>query len=325
MRIPPQSTGLSSTLSQSITELRDRIKTTSQEAVTGQHSDLTVHLSGRIGTAMLSQRALDNISLEREQITLRESRLDITQRSLNVMHDSASGLDVQMLSAIGQSDRIGQAAAAQDARAALEEIFTTLNARQGERFLFSGDATSTVPMGAVEDLLADITQIAETAGDTADFKATLDTYFNSPTGGWQSSIYKGTPTASDPDSVTAADPAITALISGLSVLALAGPDEGVPAIAGNEAFLEAAALRVSSGQTALTDLRADRGLVQERLSRAKDTLDAEETILTTAFTELTGRDQYEAASELKELEANLEASYLLTARLASLNLLNYLR
>jgi len=47
--------------------------------------------------------------------------------------------------------------------------------------------------------------------------------------------------------------------------------------------------------------------------------------MSATFNRLTARDQYEAATELRELERNLEASYLLTSRLSNLSLLNYLR
>ena len=48
-------------------------------------------------------------------------------------------------------------------------------------------------------------------------------------------------------------------------------------------------------------------------------------VLTQSFNQMTARDQYEAASELKQLETSLEASYTLTARLANLSLLNFMR
>jgi flagellar hook-associated protein 3 FlgL len=75
----------------------------------------------------------------------------------------------------------------------------------------------------------------------------------------------------------------------------------------------------------LTNLRAEKGVFQEQIATLKETLDIEETIFTNALGALTARDQYEAASALKQLEATLEASYLLTTRLASLSLLNFMR
>ena len=324
MNITPPSASLATTLSQTISDLRERITTTSEEAVTGRHSDLTKHLSGSIGTAMLSQKALDSIELERGQLTLRGSRLDIAQNTLELVQESASGLSLELHSAIGLGDELSQTAAARDARAALEQTFTALNTRHGERYLFAGDATSTLPMGAVDDLLADITTLAQGAATPADLDAALDTYFNDPAGGWQTGVFSGTPSSSDPDAVTAADPAITQLISGLALMALGDPAAGVPDVSGNADMLQLAADRTAAGESAMTELRAERGLIQAQIQRQMDALDSEETVLVQAFNEMTGRDQYEAASELKELEANLEASYLLTTRLANLSLLNFM-
>ncbi len=325
MSLLPPSLSLTSTLSKTITDLRERVATTSQEAVTGRYSDLTKHLSGRIGNAMLSQQAIDSIQQDRERLTLREARLDIAQDSLSVIQESADGLSVTMLSAAGTGDAIVQENTARDARAALEQAFTAMNVRHGDRFLFAGDATSTVPMGNVDDLLADIGTLAAGAATPADFEAALETYFNDPAGGWQANIYNGLPTSSDPDGVTGTDPALTQLISGLAVMALGNPEEGVPAVSGNPEFLELAAHRTATGVTEVTKLRASRGLTQSQISRELETLGAEETVLTNAFNVLASRDQYEAASELKELETSLEASYVLTSRLANLNLLNFLR
>lgn len=325
MNLPPIGPSIPAKLSQATADLRERVGTTSEEAVTGRHSDLTQHLAGRIGKAMLSQKALNDIGLERAQLSLREGRLDIVQRSLTVIQENASGLDTRMQTALGMGDLARQDIIARDARAALDQIFSALNTRYSERFLFAGDATSTQPLTAVTDLLTDIRQIVVTAIDANDFAASVDTYFNTPGGGWQQTIYAGTATVSDPDTVTAIDPAITELVSGLAVLALAGPDEGLPLLTGNSEALHAATSRLSSAQAGLVDLRAELGVTQGQIARRMESLDVEETILTAAFNEMTARDQYEAAAELRELERNLEASYLLTARLTNLSLLNFLR
>jgi flagellar hook-associated protein 3 FlgL len=167
--------------------------------------------------------------------------------------------------------------------------------------------------------------LANAAADPAAFAAALDTYFNTPGGGWQQDIYGGSATASDPDAVTAGNPALVALISNLAVLAISDPADSPTLIAQNPGLVDTAAQRLTSGLTALTNLRADRGVVQEQLRVQKESLDIEETIFSSAFNALTARDQYEAAGALKDLEASLEASYLLTSRLSSLSLLNFLR
>jgi flagellar hook-associated protein 3 FlgL len=72
-------------------------------------------------------------------------------------------------------------------------------------------------------------------------------------------------------------------------------------------------------------MRSEIGLDQKRLADRLTDLGRENTILTETFNQMTARDQYDAAAELKVLEANLETSYALTARLSNLSLLNFLR
>ncbi len=84
-------------------------------------------------------------------------------------------------------------------------------------------------------------------------------------------------------------------------------------------------IRLDRGRTLLVDVEASIGIRQDSLLSELDLLGREKVLLTSSFQDLTGKDQYEAATQLKELEANLEASYLLTSRLSNLSLLNYLR
>ena len=62
MRLTLPVTHHSGGLSETIVRLRERVETTSEEAVTGRYKDMTAHLSGRIGKAMLGQKAIDDVS-----------------------------------------------------------------------------------------------------------------------------------------------------------------------------------------------------------------------------------------------------------------------
>ena len=326
MRItPPPNNVISAAFGQTVANVRESIARTAEESTTGRYSDLTAHLSGRIGTAMLSQKAVDDISFRREQLSLREGRLDVTQRSMTLIHDRVLGLDTSMREALLNKDEMAQGLTARDAKAALGNVFNALNVRFGERYLFAGDATDTQPFGSPDSLLADIRSLADSATNATDFAAALDTYFNTPGGGWQTSTLRSAINASDPDAVTANDPAIVELILGLAVMALSDPADSPALFKTNPDISMAGAEQVTTGLTALTNLRADRGVIQEQIATEKASLDVEETIFTTALNSLSARDQYEAASALQELQTTLEASYLLTSRLSSLSLLNYLR
>ncbi|HBJ42041.1 MAG TPA: hypothetical protein DDZ20_15210, partial [Hyphomonas sp.] len=315
---------MTASLGQHISELRTQIGKTSTEATTGRYEDLTLHLSGRIGKAMLGQKALADISTDREVLNLRASRLSLIQTSLGTVQESSSGIAANMLSAIGGEHETDVGIAARDAKAALSASLSSLNARYGDRFLFAGDATSTLPFSDQSALLADIELIADSATDSADFATQLDDYFTSPTGGWLQNIYQGSTTASDPESVTADNDAIKSLIRDLAVLAISGPDGPLASLDGYKTLVQETSLSLSSSETQITNLRADLGVYEERNAIEQKTLDTEETVLTASFNDLTARDQYEAATELQSLQTTLEASYLITARLSQLSLLNYL-
>lgn len=325
MRLPVIANSLTSNLSQSIAQTRARIPEVSEEAVTGRRVDLVGHLQGNIGDAFLSKQAVDSISTQREQLQIRETRLDIVQTSLTFIQDTTSGIGTRLEASLGLGDQPSVDTAAREAEGAIAQVFSSLNSRFGERFLFSGDATATPPLGSPDQLLADVQAIASSAIDTADFDAQINAYFDAPTGPYQQGIYAGSQNISDPDGISANDPAITELVKGFAVLSLAQSSFNFTVINADPGILQNAAQTLSSAETAIVNLRADQGLKQERVERAQSTLNIEETILTRSFDDITGRDQFEAASELRQLETNLEASYLLTSRLANLQFLNFVR
>ncbi len=326
MRITaPPANLISAQFGRTVATLRENITHTAEEATTGRYADLTSRMSGRIGTAMLSQKAVDDIAARREQLSLREGRLEIVQRSMTLIHERVAGIDTNMYDALASGNELSQSLAARDAEAALGNVFSYLNVRSGERFLFAGDETATQPLANPDDLLADIRNLADTAIDSADFAASLDTYFNTPGGGWQTNILKSAAATSDRDGVTANDPAIVELISGLALVALSDPKNSPALFKADPGMALSGAERLTSGLVSLTSVRADRGVIQEQIETEKTSLDVEETIFTTALNSLSARDQFEAITALKHLETTLEASYLLTSRLSSLTLLNFLR
>lgn len=318
------SASMTSQLSRNISDVRERLKTVSTEAVTGRVNDPTKHLSGQIGDAMMSQKALDDIERDRGLMKLRETRLDITQQSLGAMQDGITGLAARAINTISFPSDADWEAIANDARSQLETSLSALSVRHGERYLFSGDATSTAPLPASDTIMAEIEALVSEAADGEDLNARLDAFF-ADGGRFATEVYRGTPDASNADAVTVLDPAIRDTLRSLAVLSLSGPEGPVSGLPGKNAALSEAAGRLSRAEGKLVQLRAQTGIEQNRVASSLKGLENAQTILTGLFNELTARDQYEAAAELKTLEANLEASYMLTARLSQLSLLNFLR
>lgn len=317
---------LSPQLTQNVSDLRARIAVTSTEAVTGRYVDLTEHLNGRIGDAMLTQKALDDIERENSKLDLLMSRLELTQQSLETIQLSGEGIGTRVLGSIAVNNVEQIEVGGQDAKVALDRIFSALSTRFGQRHLFSGDATASGAVDLTDDMLTDVRDILLNATDAADFEANIDTYFNDPAGGWQTDIYNGTPTTSDPNGVLAIDPAITEMVKGLAVLALADDHANHSILSADTTdVLKTASQTVTTATELVIDLRVRVGRSEEQILARQDTLVAETTILSETFNDMTGRDQFEAATELQQLESSLQASYLLTARLSNLTLLNFIR
>lgn len=316
---------LNSAVTDNISGLRAQIADRAQEATTGFQADLVGHLKGRIDQALLGDQAIKDNADDQARLELREIRLSITTTAMASAHDLSEGIQLAMQGAIGVRDDSAQDLVASDAKNALNDVLSRLGARHGERFMFSGDATATPPFADADVLLSDLRTIALGAADETDFAAQVETYFDDPAGGFQTNFYQGAQTASDPDSVLANQSGFANIFQGLAIVALAGSGEGVPYARAGTPALEQALERLEGGRTALVNTQADVGLRLASIESEKSVLAREETLLTKAFSDLAGKDQYEAATQLKELEANLEASYLLTSRLSNLSLLNYLR
>lgn len=316
---------LSTALSNSISELRTQIADRAQEATTGRQADLISHLNGRIDHALLGDKALKENEDDQARIELRKIRLSLSENAMGSIRDLTEGLSLEMQSAIGIVDVERQQTVATQAREALSEVLSRLNVRHGERYLFSGDATATAPFLDADALLSDLQAIAAGAVDEADFAAQVQTYFDDPAGGFQTSFYQGTQTASDGDAVLSNQGAFADMFMGLAIMALSAPGTALPFAATGTPAMDNALARLERGRTLLVDVESGIGIRQDSLQSELDLLGREKLLLTSSFQDLTGKDQYEAATQLKELEANLEASYLLTSRLSNLSLLNYLR
>ena len=91
--------------------------------------------------------------------------------------EGAEGLPARMLAALGVDNKSDIKIIGRDAVSALEKLFSSLNNRHGQRFLFAGDATSTQPFEDPSQLISDVRQMAVTATDAADLQTQLDTYF----------------------------------------------------------------------------------------------------------------------------------------------------
>jgi len=320
-----------SRLSRIVTDIKARADITRTEATTGRREDITAATNGDVGGAHLLKKAVDDVKAYKSLLTLGQNRAQRTQSVLGGIVGGSVRLGTEALSALGRGDQQALDAIAIDARSTIHGIFGTLNTVEAGRALFGGDVTDRPPLASADLLLADIEAIMAGAVDAADAQAQIDFYFNDPAGGFATSIYLGGANKAPPVeiapgvridvSATAADQPIKDMISGLAALAT----HGSATFADASVVIDAGAKSALSADTSITIMRSAIGVGEARISDAMSRYDAEEAVLTGLFNDRTARDQFEAASELKLLESQLEASYLLTSRLARLSLANFIR
>lgn len=318
-------------LSGAAAELRREAEAARTEFVTGRIADLPKALGRGVGEAHLLRKAVDDIGLQREAIARAGLRASVTQRALADIGAGAAALNADLAAALGRSDEKTIAVAAVSARDALDAAFSRLNVRVEGRSLFAGDAADRNALSSADALIADIAGLYAGAATPAQFAADLDVYFNDPAGGFQTSIYQGGAGALSSLEIAhgqtvsatarADEQGVKDLLRGLAVIAVAGA--GAPSPDRNAALAGAGASLVA-GADGVLDIRTRIGIEEQRVGAAQSRLDAEEPVLTEAYNAMTSRDPYEAASRLQGLEAQIDASYVLTSRLANLSLAKYL-
>lgn len=122
--------------------------------------------------------------------------------------------------------------------------------------------------------------------------------------------------------VEADDPAIRRLVMNLAVIAVAGENTTNAAML---ADLQTAAQGLIGANDAVTALRTGLGQDQARIENAEARAQAERASFVLARNDLVGRDPFDAATRVTELERQLQTVYAMTARTSELSLLNFLR
>ena len=322
-------------MSRLIGQLRDRSDTARQETVTGLLADPAKSLGGKVSEMLGLEQSLAEITQYREIIGLAESRASAIQGSLDVLRNLAIDLHVSGQTALDSNLEAAGEAVSTSARQALGAAISALNVSFGGRRLFAGDAGDTPALAAVGVFMSASVTILEAGPTAGQAYANLSVEFTVVTGLFDTTFYTGG-IGDAPASEVAhgerlgfaprADEApVRALLRDLATLAAAfDPDNTIPQ-GDRRGLAERAIAGLRDNVGALAGMAGQVGVAEERMDTVTARHLASEAALTLAYTKLAGRDQFEAAAELTQLEAQLETTFLATARLANLSLANFLR
>jgi flagellar hook-associated protein 3 FlgL len=179
--------------------------------------------------------------------------------------------------------------------------------------------------------------VGDVAGLLAELDAVFDDSHPDPTRRFTDAFYQGSP-AAEPDlvgqldedgrltyGVKAEQAAFRDIMQGLHMLAAVRYGDAEMTEAAFRDYATAAAERLQQGLGKLVDLAARTGQNQALVAANQERLEVAKDLYNRQIVELEERDPYEAATMLTALEHQLEASYLLTARMNELSLTSYLR
>lgn len=321
-----------SRLASSTASLKARADQARTEVVTGRIADLKSELGAKIGDAHLLKKTIDDVRARQDAATRALGRAQSAQIALNRATEGVETIGANIIDALGQGNEASISIAATQASLQLEAAISAFNTRYEGRSLFAGDGANQAALADSETLLNDVRAIFAGAADNAQLQVDLDAYFNDPAGGFATTIYTGgagdaaRTEISDGElvnySAKADEQPVRDLLRHLATVVVAHENTG---FADRDAALETAGGGLIEASGSVIGVRARIGAAEERIAAADERLEAEATALGLTYNEHTARDPYDAATMLKQIEAQLEASYLVTSRMSALSLANYLR
>lgn len=306
-----------------------------QELASGRTADPARHLSGSYSHLADIERRL--ALLEGYGAAAAEAGVltSSMQNALETFQSLATELGSAAISAAGAHLPEAVATAGVQARGDFARMLSTLNTSVAGRSLFSGTAVDQPALATSDVFLADLRLVL--AGETtlAGVQAAMDTWFDTPAGGFETTGYIGGADFLQPITVVegetlsldlrADDPALRTMLKHAAMAALAtdvtlGFD---PLL--QQGMMAAAGEGLTFNQTGLVQVRADLGYAEQRVEEARSRISSERTSFQIARTDLLAVDPFETATALEDVQFQLESLYTMTVRLSRLSLTEFLR
>ena len=221
----------------------------------------------------------------------------------------------------------------QEAKTALGQVIGALNTSVGGRTIFSGTATGTSPVASSEELLAALRGAMAGAGSVDDMLAAAQAWFADPAG-FSTLGYLGSDKSLAPVSLSdeeaaqfelrADNPALRDTLLNLTVAALTDdPALGLTRAQQGELFQKTAVNTLNSN-AAIIDLQSMVGYSEHQIEALSVQQSTQRTTIELARSELLSIDPYQAATELEQVQFQLQSLYAITSRMSQLSLVNYL-
>ena len=321
-------------LRQQNVQLKQQMARLTEELASGQAADLTRQLSGNFGH--LADIEHDLLVLESYRGAANEAGVATAamQAALENVEILSGDLGATAIISGTTTGGLTLDAIATQGRGTLDSIVSALNTEIAGRSLFSGTDIEATPLAAADVLLTATRTAASGATTAADVLAALDTFFDTPGGGFETLIYQGGTTFLTPyqlgegESVRldlrADDPAVRNVLKNTVMAALADDAALTLNTAERITLAQESGERLLTSQDELIGIRSNLGFAQSRIDQSATRIATEISSLEFARNGLLSVDKYQTATELENVQIQLETLYTLTARASRLSLVNFL-
>ncbi|QBY02233.1 hypothetical protein E2K80_17040 [Rhodophyticola sp. CCM32] len=317
------------------TEVKTQMLRLTAELGSGKISDLGTALGGDFAGLAAIERGLRLGTAYKTAIDEAALQTSAMQTALGTISSQLDTTGPKLFSAVASGSLPNLDAAAADAGSKLDHLINALNGKTAGRSLFSGDRPGQPPLISGADMLTEIAPLLAGATNAQDMITIVEDWFLAPGGGFETTAYQGGTapasgfTLADGDVVTpglsALTPEIREALVGFALTALVSQGQGPGDETSRRTLLESAGNKMLGSQSGLSAIRADLGTMEARVEAARVRNTASRTVLSVEHNRLTGADPFTTATELEAVQAQLESLFILTARMARLNLAEFLR
>jgi len=339
---------LASVMNQSVSQAQTALANAEVEMTTGQYANLGLQLGGESGDEISLKDTIGSLQTYATDNTLVTGRLQAASSALDALRSGAQtalqgvaewtpGNDASAnLQTIGQT--------------ALEGLISNGNASSGDEYVFGGVNTGVAPLA---DYYASPSSAAQTAVDQA-FQtqfgflptdpqaadvtsAQMQTFLDGPfaalfqgsqwTTNWSSASSVNMTNTIAPGqtietSTNANTPAFQELAQAYTMMSEFGGSQlsqsALSVVANTASSL------ISSGSTGLTEAEASNGVAQQTITDADNSTSSQVTILQTQLGDMDNVDASQTATDITNLQTQIQTAYELTSRLQQLSLAQYL-
>lgn len=316
-------------LRQQTSSLKAAIQRHGTEFTTGRATDPGSRLKGDFSAAAGIDRSITRLSAFRMAGNEAALFTGGLQRTLETAQNLASDVGTRMLSVAGLNQKIAMDVAFNDAKEKFFSAVSVLNTQIAGRSLLSGDATGNQALMSADDILTSLAAVTAGMTDPQTLQQTVRNWFS------DGNAYQGSETPLAPFKVsegetirlevTAADPAISDMLSGFAMAAMLAGDLFSNDQSARGIFARMAGESMLGAEMSISTLRASVGMAEARIDVAVTRNATEGIALEIARHDLTGVDSFDAATRLESSKTQLEALYAVTARLSRLSLTDFLR